>query len=1058
MKTVVRGLLKRAFAIGTIPCAVLLLVQIGTEFLPSRASQLLPDGMLLRAGAEEKAAANNRRTEDQNGTKQSTEKPVGEKDSVDQDYAGELPRIAPRSAIEALKAFHVAPGFRIDLVAAEPHVVDPVAMAFDENGRLYVIEMRDYSEDDRANLGRVRVLTDSNGDGRFDRSSIFADGLSWPTAIACYDGGVFVAAAPEVFYLRDRDGDGVAEEKKHLFTGFARSNVQGLVNSFQWGLDHRLHAATSSSGAAVAYGPDHPLTKSAGKVPPEPVVLRGRDFALDPRTLTIEPTSGGAQHGMSFDNWGTRYVCSNSDHIQQVMFEDRYVARNPYLAAPSPRLSIAADGPQADVFRTSPVEPWRLVRTRLRMKGVIPGVVEGGGRAAGYFTSATGVTIYRGNAWPAEYQGMAIVGDVGGNLVHRKRLTANGIPNVATRVDQKSELLTSDDIWFRPVQFANAPDGGLYIADMYREVIEHPASLHPVIKKHLDLTSGRDRGRIYRLVPTDFEQPSLPKLGAATTAELIQTLAHPNGWHRDTAARLLSQSLTQRRDPAAINQLRELAKGAERGEGRVTALYTLAVLQALSADELLVALADADPHVRAHAVRLAEPLLADSTALRERLYTLTRDDDLRVRYQLAFSLGYVTGPQRARVLATLVKRDPSDNWMRLAIRSSLAEGTGEMLAELVQDAPFRQTAAGRDWLKLLGEQIGKQQRDDDVADLLATLAAVPASEAATLQAILQGVAAKPDSKLATQIAAATGGRASELTAALVTAAAQLALQADQPVAARMAAVQQLRLGKMTELHETLSALLEPAQPAELQQAALAVLGTYRDVAVADLLLTRWPGFSPRLRGQAAEVLFSRSEWVGKLLDQAAAGTVATSDVDPSRWQLLTSHADESIRQRAMALVGKLQTSKRGEVVTAYRDSLTKAGDVARGKEQFKKVCAACHQLEGVGYPTGPNLAAMKNRGPEAILLNVLDPNREVNPQYLNYSVVTSDGRTLSGMIAAETATSVTLKRADNASDTVLRIDIEQLKSTGLSLMPEGMEKQIDSQAMADLLAYLKSVE
>jgi putative heme-binding domain-containing protein len=457
-------------------------------------------------------------------------------------------------------------------------------------------------------------------------------------------------------------------------------------------------------------------------------------------------------------------------------------------------------------------------------------------------------------------------------------------------------------------------------------------------------------------------------------------------------------------------------------------------------------------------VRLAEPLLADSAVLREKLYTLTSDDNLRVRYQLAFSLGYVAGPQRARALATLVKRDPGDNWMRLAIRSSLAEGSGELLADLVRDAAFRQTASGRDWLKLLGEQIGKQQRDDDVADLLATLAAVPTSEAATLQAILQGVAAKPDSKLATQIAAATGGRASELTTALVMAAAKTAIQADQTLAARLAAVQQLRLGKITELRETLAALLEPAQPAELQQAALAVLGTYRDLGVADLLLNRWPGFSPRLRGQAAEVLFSRPEWVSKLLDQAAAGTVATSDVDPSRWQLLTAHADESIRRRAVALVGKSQTSKRGEVVTAYRDSLTKAGDVARGKEHFKKVCAACHQLEGIGHPTGPNLAAMKNRGPEAILLNVLDPNREVNPQYLNYSVVTNDGRTLSGMIAAETATSVTLKRADNASDTVLRIDIEQLKSTGLSLMPEGMEKQIDSQAMADLLAYLKSVE
>jgi putative heme-binding domain-containing protein len=213
-----------------------------------------------------------------------------------------------------------------------------------------------------------------------------------------------------------------------------------------------------------------------------------------------------------------------------------------------------------------------------------------------------------------------------------------------------------------------------------------------------------------------------------------------------------------------------------------------------------------------------------------------------------------------------------------------------------------------------------------------------------------------------------------------------------------------------------------------------------------------------VRSQAADVLFSRPEWILSLLKAVAANTVAVGDVDPGRWRLLADHADPAVRQQAVAVLSQLKVGRRGEVVDAYRDSLKLAGDAARGKEHFKKVCAACHQLQGVGYATGPNLAAMKARGPEAILLNVLDPNREVNPQYLNYNVVTGDGRTLSGMIAAETATSVTLRRAENAADTVLRIDIELLKSTGMSLMPEGLEKQIDKQAMADLLAYLREVE
>lgn len=976
------------------------------------------------------------------------------KDSVDQDYGQELPRIPPREPEAARTSFHVATGFEVQLVAAEPLVVDPIAMAFDERGRLFVVEMRDYSEDDKANLGRIRLLEDTDGDGRMDRSTIFAEGLSWPTAVACYGGGILVGAPPEIFFLRDTNGDGKADEKKHLFTGFARSNVQGLLNSFQWGLDHRIHGATSSSGATVLLGPDHPAGNSPATASPPGLALRGRDFAIEPRSLTIEATSGGAQHGLSLDDWGDSYVCSNSDHLQQVMFEDRYVARNPYLAAPSARLSIAADGPQADVFRTSPIEPWRIVRTRLRSKGVIPGVVEGGGRAAGYFTSATGVTIYRGNAWPDAYRGLAIVGDVGGNLIHRKRLEPNGVPNVGRRMDDKVEFVTSEDIWFRPVQFANAPDGTLYIADMYREVIEHPASLHPVIKKHLDLTSGRDRGRIYRLAPAGFKSPPPPDLGQASTAELVALLAHANGWHRDTAARLLYQ----RQDRSAAAPLELLARESPSPQGRATALYALDGIGALSPEIVLAALRDADPRVRRHAVRLAERSLGESAAVREALYALVDDPDLRVRYQLAFTLGETTGPRRNQALAQLARRDPENSWIRLAVRSSLAEGSGVVLAALASDTAFRATPAGRDWLRLLSEQIGKQQRGDDVAELIGVLRGLPPAETAVLQAILQGLAAKPGAPLAEQIAAATGGRAEELTRQLVAAAARRAVEDGLKTPERVAAVQQLRLGRLAELEPTLVRLLEPAQPAEVQTAALDVLASFRDPQVAPLLVRRWSGLSPRLRTQAADVMFSRPEWILALLDAVQADAISLGDVDPARWKLLADHADAKVRERSGAILAQLKVGRRGDVVEAYRESLQLAGDAGRGKELFKKICAACHQLQGVGHPTGPNLAAMKARGPEAILLNVLDPNREVNPQYLNYTVVTQDGRTLSGMITAETATSVTLKRADNATDTVLRIDIDQLKSTGMSLMPEGMEKQIDKQALADLLTYLKEVE
>ena len=358
------------------------------------------------------------------------------------DFSAELPRIPALEPDQAMKSFQTLPGYAIEQTAHEPLVTDPVAMSFDEDGRLYVVEMRDYSELDQAVLGRIRLLEDTDNDGRFDKSTIFAEKLSWPTAILCYDGGVFVGAAPDVYYIKDTDGDLKADERKTVFTGFERSNVQGLINSFRWGLDNRIHGATSTSGGIVSR-PDRP---------DQPAVnLRGRDFSFDPKTLDLRPESGGAQHGMSFDDWGRKFDCSNSNHAQAVLFDDRYLARNPFLAASGPRVSIAEDGGQAPVFRTSPVEPWRIVRTRLRASGQVVGVVEGGGKPAGYFTGATGITIYRGDAFPEQDRGLAIIGDVGSNIVHRKRIIPDGVGFKAVRIDEDKELLTSSDIWFRPV-------------------------------------------------------------------------------------------------------------------------------------------------------------------------------------------------------------------------------------------------------------------------------------------------------------------------------------------------------------------------------------------------------------------------------------------------------------------------------------------------------------------------------------------------------------------------------------------------------------------------------
>ncbi|MGB0154710.1 MAG: PVC-type heme-binding CxxCH protein [Verrucomicrobiales bacterium] len=450
----------------------------------------------------------------------------------------QFPRIAATEPADAIETFEVEPGFEIALAAHEPDVMDPIAMCFDEKGRAYVIEMRGYSERRDEALGRIRLLTDTNGDGIFDQSTVFKDQLKWPTAITCYRGGVFVGATPDVYYFRDNDGDGICDEERTVFTGFGggklKLNMQALFNSFRWGPDNRIWGATAANGGNV-------VRPDVAKF--EPVALRNADFSFDPEKLDLRPENGTAQYGLSFDSKGRRFVCSNSRHLIWVAYERHHLKHNPWYSPPPPLVNIPDDGAAAPVYRISPDEPWRIVRTRWRVAGVVKGMVEGGGRVSGYFTSATGVHLYTGEAFGDSYIDNAFIGDVGSNLVHRKVIYQNGDTTelVATRVhpESQTEFIRSRDNWFRPTSFANGPDGCLYLTDMYREVIEHPWSLPEPIKKHLDLNSGFERGRIYRIAPTGFLPRSAPDLSKQSDDDLKGMLQHPNGWHRTTARRLL---------------------------------------------------------------------------------------------------------------------------------------------------------------------------------------------------------------------------------------------------------------------------------------------------------------------------------------------------------------------------------------------------------------------------------------------------------------------------------------------------------------------------------------
>ncbi len=971
------------------------------------------------------------------------------------DYKDRLPRIPPRSPEESLKTMHLIPQLRLEQVAAEPLVRDPVDLTFDENGYLYVAELTTYSERREARTGRVSRLEDTDGDGKFDKSVVFVDHLQWPTGLLCFDGGLFICSSPDILYCKDTDGDGRADIREVVLTGFSTRNPNECVNSLRWNLDDKIEGMPANDGGLITpvrWNRLHPDQKM------EPIQCRGRDFVLDPRTGKFELVSGGAQYGMTFDKWGRKFESSNSEPIMMIMFEDRYIARNPFLAAPNPRLHIWVDGNA--VYRTSPVEPWRVIRTEMRVKGVFSGPVEGGGKPAGYFTSACGVTIYTGNAWPKEFHGNAFVCEGAGNLVHRMRLEPNGVAMTAHRVEQKKEFLTSDEIWFRPIQFTNAPDGCLYLADMYREIFEHPDAIPPSIKKYLDLNSGNDRGRIYRFVPPNFKQPPRVHLNKLSTAELVKLLAHPNGWHRTTARRLLYE----RQDPAAVQPLRKLAGTSPSAVGRMQALYALAGQNALTEDVLLPRLSDQHPRVREHAVRLSERLLKKSTALRDKLCQMADDPDIRVRYQLAFTLGEISTPRATKALAEIARRDVADRWIRLAVLSSCVGRAGELVKLLAQDTQWTAKKEARSLLQQLAEQTGRQAQDDQIVLVLETLDRLSKNKTPDLSAvsrsIMQGLSkglSKSGSPWLAKLRT-SGTATSRLLDELVGQAKKRALNESLKPKERAQAIRSLAVAPFEQVESVLADLLDSRQPQEVQIAAVQTLSRFNVPEVPDLIIEAWPGFTPAVRGEAAEALFSRKERLPALLDAIADQIILPSQLAPSRLQYLLNHPDPNIKKRAAKLLANQMPADREKVFEEYKAALKLPADPKRGKKVFKEHCSTCHQLEGVGYNLGLPLLSVKSRGPEGILMQIIDPNREVNPSYLEYIVVTADGRQLTGIITSETATSITLTRAEGQTDTVLRKDIELIKSTGQSLMPVGLEKEMSKQDMADLISYLMQVQ
>jgi len=969
----------------------------------------------------------------------------GKREHTDAELRAFLKPLPPKPIEDALRSFETVGGFEMQLVAQEPLVNDPVAACFDEDGNLFVCEMRDYPykpADGRKPIGTVRLLKDIDGDGAFDESHIFAEHLLWAGGIAPWKGGVYVAAAPDIWYLKDTDGDNTADVRRKVYTGFGTGNQQAMLNNLTWWLDHRIYGSTAGNGGRVRY-------QDSALVDEQPVSVNGRDFRFNPANDRLESITGTVQFGNTFDDWGNRFLCSESRPLLHAVLPQRYLERNPYLPVTS-ALEHLTSGP-VPCLRISPLERWRMIRSSRRI-ALGARSANSAGASHHVIDAAAGVTVYRGGAYPSEYYGNIFIGGAQNNLIHRRTLSADGVTFSSARADEGTEFVRSSDNWFRPVNFINAPDGTLYVLDMSREILE---TIHvPLdVTKFVDFRSGRQHGRIYRLAPPGFGYPGSPSLSEASTAQLLEHLQSPHGWYRDTAHRLLYE----RQDVAAVAPLRRLVHDARTPQVKLHALWSLQGLKALSETDLLSAMADPHVRVREHAVRLAESHFDSSPKLLAGVIHAARSKDARLRFQATFSLGETDAPAAAQMLVELAGKTSGDRWLRAAVLSSSSRAAGMMFTQLLQDPTFGMSPGGVQFLTQLVTVIGSRNRPGQLNETLTAMANCPA-DTKQLAGQLLPVLGKA--------LRSTGGRfrdssTSDTAAFLRTAAAKatsIAENAALPDSQRKAAVDFLSCWPLDRSHDTLVKLLSVKESEAVQLAAVEALACYGDAVVGESLMARWKSLSPVVRQNVLAVLLSRTNWIPVVFDAIEQGLLSVAMIGTAERTQLIEHRDNFVRSQAAVVFRSQQKSARNDVVRDYESALAMSKDVEAGRKVFQRECASCHRLGNTGHAIGPDLASSATRDPQTLLSHILDPNRYLLPRYETYVLVDTNGRSHSGMITGQTATSVTLKQQENRTETILRGTIDELVATGRSLMPDGFEKKISKQEMAALISFLQSSE
>ena len=922
-----------------------------------------------------------------------------------------------------------------------------MAIDFGRDGALWVAEMHDYpdgikpseSKDSEEGAaaeiipgGRIRLVRDSDGDGQFDHSTIFLDYIPLPTGVTVWRKGVLVCAAPDILYAEDTDGDDKADLVRKLFSGFGTSNNQARLNSLVYGLDDWIYGSCGLFGGTI--------TNFKGVK----YELGDRDFRIKPDSGEIEAATGRTQQGRVRDGFGNWFGCDNTNLGYHYPLSEHYLKRNPFVGSPPSRVNLAQSAEARTLF------PARGDAQRFQLSGP-PGTV----------TAACGIGVYRDAVLGPDYQNNLFVCEPVNLLVHRMILKPNGCSYEAERAgnEKGTEFLRSTDGWFRPVQAITGPDGGLWVVDMYRFIIEDPRWIPEQELAPLDVRAGSMLGRIYRVINPDADRSS-PATRFAVS-DRGPTSPNPKLHQRSVFQELELQRTAGSEGVAPESISRDVSDSWRAASVtaepalRIMSFRQLAVRGLLDSQDLRNALADVDPRVRAFGITLAERSTSKALFL-DAILRAASDQDPRVRLQAAQSLGEWDDGTIGSTLAQLALRDARDPYIVAAVFSSMNKSnlqafTTTLFQELAGKepppslmAPFLATAVG------LG---------DDAAMKLALVAVAQHGETWPKAWQLKAMTDLVESLSLRSKAQPADAGVRAAVEQMQDEASVMALMETLDDAVRVAAIQLLGRDpvRRTDDMERLSRLLSPSHPPNVQLASVEAFERIASDDVPGILASHYREVSPVVQPRIVDTILSRDAWFPLLFDEIARGTIPASSITAAQRQELVGHPIAAIRDRASQLLASTFKSDRQQVVQQYRTAIGMSGDSDRGKVLFAKTCATCHKLGDVGHAVGPNLAMVANKTPSFMLQEIFDPNRNVDTRYVSYVAVTKAGLIRTGVLSNESSSSVTLLAAEGKPFTLLRSELEELRATGKSLMPEGLEKELSPQAAADLISFLSNV-